>query len=132
MGQTLRRCVCAVLLVGVMQSGLVSAAEALDPKYQEEVQHLLDHLGASSCQFYRNGEWYGAQKAKEHLTKKYKYLLKKSPRQSTEAFIVLGATESSASGEPYLGRCGSTPAMPSGKWLSTELARYREQMKAKR
>ena len=122
--------VCIALLAGGMQPGLrVYGAEGLDPKYQAEVRHLLDYLGASKCQFYRNGEWHGPQKAKEHLNKKYRYLLKKSLIHSTEQFIALGATESSTSGEPYRVRCGAERAIPSGKWLTAELARYREQMK---
>ena len=115
-----------------MQSSLpVCGAESFEPKYQEEVRYLLNYLGASNCQFYRNGEWHGPEKAKEHLNKKYRYLLKKSLIHNTEQFIALGATESSTSGESYQVRCGSGAAVPSSQWLSNELARYRAQVKSK-
>lgn len=130
MKEQLRSSFCVVLTVWGMQSSLpVCSAEGSEPKYQEEVQYLLNYLATSKCQFYRNGEWYGPEKAKEHLNKKYKYLLKKSLIHSTEEFIALGGTESSASGEPYQVRCGSAQAVPSAQWLSSELARYREQVK---
>ena len=122
-----------VLAASGMQSSLpVYGAEEFEPKYQEEVQYLLNYLGTSNCQFYRNGEWYGPEKAKEHLDRKYKYLLKKSLIHNTEEFIAYGGTQSSASGEPYQVRCGSAQAVPSAQWLSSELTRYREQVKSKR
>lgn len=103
----------------------LAMAEGLQSRYQEEVRYLLDFLGTSKCQFYRNGEWHDSVKAREHLGKKYKYLVKKSLIHSTEEFIALGASESSSSGEAYKVRCGSQAEVPSGQWLSTELARYR-------
>ena len=133
MKEQFRRFLCVVLAAWGLQSCLpVRGAEGLEPKYQEEVQYLLDYLGASNCQFYRNGEWYGPERAKEHLTKKYKYLQKKSLIHTTEEFIALGGTESSTSGEPYQVRCGSGQAVPSADWLSSELTRYREQVKSNR
>jgi hypothetical protein len=126
----LRSFLCVGLAAWAMQPPLpVFGAEGFEPKYQDEVQYLLNYLGTSNCQFYRNGEWYGAEKAKEHLNKKYKYLLKRSLIHTTEEFIALGGTQSSASGEPYQVRCGSTQAVPSAQWLFSELTRYRAQVK---
>src|SRR6185436_18705970 len=91
-----------VLAASGMQSSLPGyGADGFEPKYQEEVRYLLNYLGTSNCQFYRNGEWYGPEKAKEHLNRKYKYLLKKSLIHTTEELIAYGGTQSSASGEPY-------------------------------
>jgi hypothetical protein len=133
MNKQLRHFLCVVLAAWGMQSFLpVCGADGFEPKYQEEVQYLLNYLGTSNCRFYRNGEWYGTEKAKEHLNKKYKYLLKKALIHTTEEFIALGGTQSSASGEPYQVRCGSAQAVPSAQWLSSELTRYREQVKSKR
>jgi hypothetical protein len=128
-----RGLLCVILAAWGMQSSWpVCGAERFEPKYQEEVQYLLNYLGTSNCQFYRNGEWYGPEKAKEHLNMKYKYLLKKSLIHTTEEFIALGGTKSSVSGEPYQVRCGLAQAVPSAQWLSSELTRYREQIKSKR
>jgi uncharacterized protein DUF5329 len=133
MAEPLRSLLCVVLAAWEVQTWLSpSGAEGLAPEYQGEVQYLLNYLGASNCQFYRNGQWYGPEKAKEHLNKKYKYLLKKSLIRTAEEFIALAGTESSVSGEPYQVRCGSMQAVPSAQWLSSELTRYREQVRNKR
>ena len=116
-----------VLALGGKQPILPALGAELAPRHQVEVQHLLDYLGNSGCQFYRNGRWYGSEKAKAHLNKKYAYLIRKSLISTTEEFITYGASESSRSGELYQVRCGSSPAVPSGQWLTSELARYRAQ-----
>ena len=86
-----------------------------------EIVQLLNTLGSSSCEFYRNGSWYKAAEAKTHLNKKYDYLLKKGLISSTEEFIRKGATESSMSGEAYQVRCPNEAAQPSAAWLGNKL-----------
>ncbi len=120
-----------VLFIG---SSLVSHALGAEPSatVRDEIQHLLTNLERSGCQFFRNGEWYGAAKAKDHLNQKYNYLLKKGLVRKSEDFIRLAATESSVSGKAYQVRCKGTEPMPSAVWLNEELSRYREQGRAKK
>src|SRR5689334_12885417 len=92
-----------------------------------EIDHLLSYLGESGCQFFRNGDWFGAAEAKDHLSQKYAYLLKKGLVRDAEDFVRMGAAKSSTSGKPYQVRCEGKPAVPSETWLTEELARYRQQ-----
>ena len=92
-----------------------------------EIGKLLSALGASKCEFYRNGSWHGAADAQAHLTKKYEYLRNKGKITTTERFIADAGSKSSMSGEAYQVRCPNHPAEPSAKWLSDELARLRQE-----
>jgi len=114
------------LFIGLRWGFLAQAAEP-SPVVRGEIQHLLTYLEGSGCEFFRNGEWHGAVEAKDHLNQKYSYLLKKDLVRTTEDFIRLGATKSSASGKPYQVRCKGTKAVPSALWLSEELSRYRDE-----
>lgn len=104
---------------------LTIAAEPPSTATLEEIRQLLGVLEKSGCSFYRNGDWYDAKKAKDHLTKKYNYLLKKGMIGSTEDFIRLGATASSSSGEAYRVRCVPDESLASAAWLSKQLSRLR-------
>jgi hypothetical protein len=95
----------------------------------KEISNLLSRLGASGCQFNRNGTWYPPERAVEHLNTKYEYLAKRNLVPTAEAFIERAASESSMSGKPYLVKCGSGPETPSADWLRQELRRYRENAK---
>ncbi|PWT73037.1 MAG: hypothetical protein C5B46_06000 [Proteobacteria bacterium] len=90
-----------------------------------EIEHLLDYLGRSGCEFNRNGRWYSAAEARAHIAKKYAYLLDKGWVSTAEEFIARAATESSVSGKPYQVRCGGAATVPSGQWMQEELKRYR-------
>jgi hypothetical protein len=92
---------------------------------EAEIKHLIAHLGASGCQFYRNGSWYDSERAVSHLNRKYEYLLKRGLVPDAEAFIERAATQSSVSGKQYLVRCGNAPEVPSARWLREELEKYR-------
>lgn len=114
----------AALLVAL----LPLAASAADGAVAEgEIAHLIAHLGASGCEFNRNGSWHTAERAVAHLNKKYDYLRKRGLVPDAEAFIERAAAESSISGKPYLVKCADGAAVPSAKWLRDELARYRAQ-----
>ena len=89
----------------------------------DEIDHLLHYVAASSCTFVRNGTEYPADKASEHLASKYRFVGGRIG--SAEDFIKYLATQSSISGEPYHVKCGKTDAL-SGAWLSAELDRYRK------
>lgn len=90
---------------------------------QDEIDHLLKFVAASSCRFVRNGTEYPADKAREFLARKYQFVA--SRIATAEDFIKHLATKSSTSGEPYRVRCGRTDAL-SAAWLSDELKHYRQ------
>jgi hypothetical protein len=113
-----------VLLVALLAS-LVAAAGEPDVTSRQEISHLLEYLGSSGCQFNRNGTWYDASQAVSHLTQKYEYLVKHGVVTDADGFITRAASESSASGKPYLVKCGDAQPVQSGTWFRTELARFR-------
>ena len=102
-------------------------AEALPSVAEAEIQHLLDHLSKSGCAFYRNGVWYDAERAREHLEMKYRYLRDRGLIDTAEDFIARAATESSLSGEAYRVRCGEA-VTTSAEWLTSELKSLRQKM----
>jgi len=99
------------------------AAASADGSAKEEIDHLLNFVGASSCIFVRNGTEYPSDQAREHLAGKYRFVGGRIT--SAEDFIKYLATGSSMSGEPYHVKCGKTDAL-TGAWLADELARYRK------
>lgn len=121
----MRRCRTPLCTVSVMLALAQSAAAAPTPAAQAEIDHLLGYLGASGCEFFRNGTWATAAKARTHLQRKLDYLLKKDLVDKAEHFIERAATESSRSGEAYRVRCPGAAETPSADWLAEELARYR-------
>ena len=112
-------CIVAALCAGPA----VPAQE--DARTRDEVAHLLDYLGHSGCQFNRNGTWYDAVKAREHLQEKYAYLQKRNLVPDAQAFIDRAGAKSSMSGKPYEVRCGASQPTTSASWLGAELKRYR-------
>lgn len=92
---------------------------------QPEVDALLTRLGASNCEFNRNGSWYPGAEARAHLQKKLDYLQGKGRINTTEDFIRLAASGSSVSGQPYQVRCPGRPAVPSEQWLQQQLQAVR-------
>jgi len=114
-------------LVSVLATALgLSAAAAPAPSpARPEITALLSRLQSSNCTFNRNGTWYSAPEAKEHLLKKLEYLEGKSAVQTAEQFIELAASSSSMSGKPYLVRCGASAPEGSKSWLSTQLKAVR-------
>ncbi|NRR31289.1 DUF5329 domain-containing protein [Oxalobacteraceae bacterium] len=95
------------------------------PEAKQEITYLLNYLKSSGCEFNRNGTWYGADEAVNHLNKKYDYLLKKGLLSSTEDFIKQAATESSMSSKPYLVKCGANSPTQSSPWFKAALAKRR-------
>ena len=96
-------------------------AQTPSAKTSQEVGQLFAALKQSNCEFSRNGSWYNAEKASEHLQRKYDYLLKKRLLTTTESFIDLAATKSSISGKPYQVRCGETAPVSSSSWFMSQL-----------
>lgn len=107
----------------LLTSPLAHAAPT--PAAQAEIAHLVGYLKASGCSFRRNGSWYEAGQAAQHLERKYDYLVKRDLVTTGEDFIARAASESSISGKPYQVRCGQQAPVASAAWLKAELARYR-------
>lgn len=105
------------------------AATPLPPATAAEIDQLLSHLEHSGCKFSRNGSWYNAKDARQHINKKLEYLVEKGMLKKTEDFIEKAASQSSTSGKPYLVQCGDGKATPSGPWFTEELMRLRKQAK---
>lgn len=114
-------------LVLLTAAWLVSPGYAAEPPAaaQAEIQHLMVYLEQSGCEFFRNGRWYSATDARRHLERKYRYLVERGLVSSAEDFIARAGSESSMSGRPYQVRCGTMAPVPSARWLTDELQRYR-------
>lgn len=103
--------------------GLAAAAPSAQAK--REIAGLMETLGASQCEFQRNGTWYDGIKAKAHLQRKYDYLLKRDLVDSAEQFIERAGSQSSMSGKAYQVRCPGQAAQPASNWFKAQLARLR-------
>lgn len=115
-----------VFLVTVSLSSVALAASAApSAKAQQEIDGLIAGLGASGCEFERNGSWYDAKAARAHLQKKYDYLRKRDMADTAELFIERGASKSSMSGKPYHVRCQGKPAETSERWFRQRLQTLR-------
>lgn len=90
-----------------------------------EIDGLFAALLQSGCEFSRNGSWYSAKQASQHLQSKYDYLLKKKLVPNTEAFIERAASQSSMSSKPYLVRCPGQPEVRSKQWFGEQLQKIR-------
>jgi hypothetical protein len=115
-----RRLIALALLV------LSTAAMAAPPvATQQEIAGLFSTLEHSGCRFARNGSWYDASKARDHLQRKYDYLLRRDAIHRSEDFIELAATRSSMSGRAYLVQCPGKPVVESGAWFRAVLSTLR-------
>ena len=101
------------------------ASAAPTAKAQREIDALIAGLGTSGCEFERNGSWYDAKAARDHLQTKYNYLRKHDMADTAELFIERGATKSSMSGKPYHVRCQGKPAETSERWFKQRLQALR-------
>ncbi len=90
-----------------------------------EINYLLDFVGKSGCEFYRNGVWYDSGQARIHLSYKYDVLADHGQIKTVDDFIDKGATKSSLTGMAYKVRCAGGQELSSRQWPRDELARYR-------
>jgi Family of unknown function (DUF5329) len=91
-----------------------------------EIKYLLAAVGASGCEFFRNGTWHDAHQAQAHLSEKYQWLRGRDRIRTAEDFIELAATRSSLSGQAYAVRCAGLEPVSSNDWLTEQLHRYRD------
>ena len=119
---TVRRLVAGFVIACIV---LVSAPATAEPPTStpEDIQYLLDAIGRSGCEFYRNGSWYAAADARSHLASKYHQVDKKRPVRSVQDFIDWVGTGSSMTGEPYRVRCPGSDEMTSAEWFRRTLER---------
>ncbi len=101
-------------------------AEADVSTTRGEITALLQALGASQCEFFRNGTWYDSEKAEDHLKRKLDYFERKGLLSTTDAFIDDAASQSSMSGKAYQVRCQGQSALPSADWLKRKLEELRK------
>ena len=94
---------------------------------QQEINHLLDYVANTDCQYDRNGQIYDGLEARDHINMKYEYY--KAKIETTEDFIKFAATKSKLSGEKYKIRCPDYEPVYAGDWLINELIIYRKNNK---
>lgn len=91
---------------------------------QQEINHLLEFVSNTTCQYERNGTVYDGARAEQHIKKKYEYF--KDKINSAEDFIKYSATKSTMSGKQYKIHCANMAIQNSSDWLLKELKRYRD------
>jgi hypothetical protein len=92
---------------------------------QTETQGLIELVAQSGCSFERNGKFYDAKSAAEHLRMKLK---RAGPRvSSAEQFIAKIASNSYLSGQLYRMRCPGEPEQSTSQWLTSRLHSLRQQ-----
>jgi hypothetical protein len=119
----------AVILIGIVARAPaigITGPPGVPTPAVAEINFLLATVGASGCDFFRNGNWHDAQQAQAHLSKKYQWLVARNRVRSAEDFIELAATRSSLSGQAYLVRCAGVAPVSSHSWLAEQLRRYRD------
>jgi hypothetical protein len=115
-----------VILIG-LTVGACGSAQAASPAVAapREIAHSLDYIRNSGCRFFRNGSWYEAARAAQHLQSKYEYLLKRGEIGTAEDFVLKAGSHSSLTSRPYRVSCADRPELTTEQWLTEELARYR-------
>lgn len=110
----------------LLASFFFPAAVAAPPETAvREINHLLDHVGDSGCEFYRNGIWFKGNLGQAHLRDKYEWLVNRDMISAAADFIDKAASQSSMSGLAYRVRCKGQEEMLTKQWLTEELMRYR-------
>lgn len=113
-----------LISLGFCLVAITSVAMPQAASVRGEIEALLAALQASKCEFQRNGSWHGATDAKGHLLRKLEYIEKRSTLRTTEQFIELAASSSSASGQAYQVRCNGA-IQPSAQWFRKQLEKIR-------
>ena len=88
-----------------------------------EINHLLQFVKATECQYERNGDMHNGEEAFKHINRKYEHF--EDDIKTTEDFIKYSATESRMSGKKYKIHCQGQPEVYSKDWLLSELSNFR-------
>ncbi len=102
---------------------VVAHADEAETSAESEIEFLISAIGASGCDFVRNGKRHSARDAEEHIRTKYRRGRRYAP--TTELFIERLASRSSMSKKPYRIECPGEPAVTSGDWLKARLEEHR-------
>lgn len=113
------------MLVALLGLSGAAAATPNAARVQQEIDRLFIVLGASGCEFQRNGRWHDAEQAASHLDRKRDYLVRKGLVTDAESLIERAASESSLTGRPYLVKCPGAGTVTSRAWLMQKLAEIR-------
>jgi hypothetical protein len=117
-----------LLLLPVLSGSVaVQASAAEEGTAKREIVFMIRQTRLSDCRFYRNGAWYDASRAADHLLTKYQYLATRGQINSAEEFIEKAASRSSLSGRAYQIQCTGKAPVPSDQWFCELLSRYRGQ-----
>jgi len=111
------------VLVGLGFSGTLVADSQQDVTLQE-IDHLLNFVANTSCQYDRNGTIHTGPEARDHINMKYEYYKKKV--KTAEDFIEYSATKSKISGRRYKINCTGEESVNASDWLLQELQAFRE------
>lgn len=90
---------------------------------QTEINHLLEFVKSTQCQYERNGDMHNGKDAFKHIKRKYKHF--KDDISTTESFVKYSATKSKMSGKKYKIHCQGQPEIYSKDWLLKELSDFR-------
>jgi hypothetical protein len=124
--------ICVFFVAAALNPPSTGQTATLSPAIQPEINHLLDFIEQSHCEFFRNGTWYTDSRAiREHAERKLRYFLEKGRIKTTEDCIAWAGTRSEISGQPYKVRCGSNPPEYTAPWLTREIDRYRKEIRSK-
>lgn len=104
----------------LLMAGLTCSAFA---STQDEINHLLEFVASTQCQYERNGERHDGSEAVTHIKRKYDYYADEV--ETAEDFIQYAATKSALSGRYYQVHCANKDPMKSHDWLLIELSHYR-------
>jgi hypothetical protein len=110
--------------------GTVNLSPVFGADIEKEIDHLIQFVERTDCQYERNGQLHSGKEAAKHIKRKYKYF--KSDIDSAEKFIELSANKSTMSGKSYIVHCPNRPKLRSQEWLLRELKNYRKGMAVKR
>lgn len=104
-------------------AGVAAKINAESSDTATEIEHLLQFIQNTSCDYERNGKKYSGKEALKHILKKYDYY--EDEIDSAERFIALSASKSTVSGKSYRIHCPDKPVVNSRVWLLEELRIYR-------
>ena len=107
----------SLVLVAALLAGSVLADT------QAEIDHLLNFVANTSCEYDRNGTVYEGAEARDHINRKYEHYKKKV--KTAEDFIRYSATKSMISGRKYKIHCPGSETVNASDWLLEELHHYR-------
>jgi hypothetical protein len=113
-----------IILFSLIFCSADSARVIKEGELELAIAHLLNYVSESGCTFIRNGKEYKAEKAANHMRRKYEHY--KDEIETPEDFIRLAGTKSILSGRPYMVRTESGKEASCAEWLESALEEYRK------